>query len=186
MRRKKMPSLLERKEAMEKRLKAKKEKVLAKLKGSRPGDAIIELVAMLAAAAFVLAVMGLCCCGCALERSDPAARSNRATITLSVIAHGDNSMATGYITDGLLATADGEGAITQPSTQTAEQSPDLTVPGDALSAGITAAAHIGGKAIDAYSASKAASADGGGEPQTANSKLPTSPASCPGGNCEVK
>lgn len=182
--RKKMPSLLERKEAMEKRLKAKKEKVLAKLKGARPGDAIIELVAVVGVA-LGLAVMGLCC-GCAWERSDPAARSNRATFTLSVIAHGDNSTATGYITDGLLATADGEGTITQPSTLTTEQSPDLTMPADALSAGITAAAHIGGKAIDAYSASKAASADGGGGPQTANSKLQTSPASCPGGNCEVK
>ena len=133
------------------KLKAKKESVKAnlaakkaKIKGRFKSAA---LVALLSASA---ALFG----GCALERADPAARSNRAIYTLTVTAHGDNSTATAYIADGLMATADGEGAITQPSTLTTEQSPDVTVPGDALTAGIQAVGQVVGKGIDAYSASK--------------------------------
>ncbi len=110
--------------------------------------------------------------GCALERADPAARSNRAVYTITVTAHGDSSTASAYISDGLMATADGEGAITQPSTLTTEQSPDITVPGDAVSAGIQAVGHVAGKIIDAKAG-------------TASQTSQASQASqvCPGGNC---
>ena len=106
--------------------------------------------------------------GCSLERADPAARSNRATYTISVVAH-EGSNVNAYVGDGLMATADGEGAITQPSTLTTEQSPDITVPGDAVSAGIQAVGHVAGKIIDA----KAGKAS---QPATASQ-------ACPGGNC---
>ena len=62
----------------------------------------------------LLAALIVACCltsGCALERADPAARSNRAIYTITVTAHGDSSTATAYISDGLMATADGEGFI---------------------------------------------------------------------------
>lgn len=119
----------------------------------------------------LLAALLVACCvagGCALERADPAARSNRATYTISVVSR-EGSTATAYITDGLMATADGEGAITQPSTLTTEQSPDITVPGDAVSAGIQVAGKLAGKLIDA---------------KTGTASQPASASqACPGGNC---
>ena len=108
--------------------------------------------------------------GCSLERADPAARSNRAVYTITVTAHGDSSTASAYISDGLMATADGEGAITQPSTLTTEQSPDITVPGDAVSAGIQAVGHVAGKIIDAKAGKQATQAASASQ-------------ACPGGNC---
>ena len=122
----------------------------------------ILVLGLVLAASFLLG-------GCSLERADPAARSNRATYTISVVAR-EGSTATAYITDGLMATADGEGAITQPSTLTTEQSPDITVPGDAVSAGIQAVGHVAGKIIDAKAGKQAT------QPATAD-------AACPGGNC---
>jgi len=119
----------------------------------------ILVLGLVLAASFLLG-------GCALERADPAARSNRATYTISVVAR-EGSTATAYITDGLMATADGEGAITQPSTLTTEQSPDITVPGDAVSAGIQAVGHVAGKIIDAKAGKQATQAA----------------AACPDGNC---
>lgn len=131
-------------------IKAKKKAIKAKLaarkKQVKAKFGVASLVALLA---FVS--------GCALERADPAARSNRATYTISVVAR-EGSTATAYITDGLMASADGAGAVKQPSTLTTTQSPELTVPGDAVSAGIQAASHLVGKGIDAYTASKQASA----------------------------
>jgi hypothetical protein len=118
--------------------------------------------------------------GCAMERADPAARSNRATYTISIVAK-DGSTATAYIADGLMATADGEGAVSQPSTLTTEQSPDITVPGDAVSAGIQAVGHVTGKAIDAYSASKASQGTGNGG--TGNGGTACKDGSCKDGNC---
>ena len=124
----------------------------------------ILVLGLVLAASFILS-------GCALERADPAARSNRATYTISVVAR-EGSTATAYITDGLMATADGEGAITQPSTLTTEQSPDITVPGDAVSAGIQVAGKLAGKLIDAKT---------GTASQT--SQASQSSQACPGGNC---
>ena len=69
-----------------------------------------------------------------------------------------------------MATADGEGAITQPSTLTTEQSPDITVPGDAVSAGIQAVGHVAGKIIDAKAGKQSS------QPASASQ-------ACPGGNC---
>ena len=135
------------------------------------GTLHLLVLAVLFAAAMLFA-------GCAMERADPAARSNRATYTISIVAK-DGSTATAYIADGLMATADGEGAVSQPSTLTTEQSPDITVPGDAVSAGIQAIGHVTGKAIDAYSASKAKQAGG----------TACTDGSCTDGNCtdcEVK
>lgn len=133
------------KEKVKARVEAKKAAVKAKVAAKK-----IRIKSKLGALT-VLALM-LSLCGCAFERADPAARSNRAIYTITVTAHGDNSKASAYIKDGLMATADGEGAITQPSTQSAEQSPDVTVPGDVVSAGIQAVGHVAGKAIDAYAA----------------------------------
>lgn len=99
--------------------------------------------------------------GCSFERADPAARSNRTTYgAISLVASGDGSSCSLTIGDGTIASADGEGAITQPARQSAEQSPDITVPGDAVSAGISAVGHVAGKAIDAYAASKSSGASG--------------------------
>ena len=116
-------------------------------------------------------LLAACCIvgGCSLERADPAARSNRATYTISVVAHA-GSTAYATICDGLMATADGEGAITQPSTLTTEQSPDITVPGDAVSAGIQAVGHVAGKIIDAKAGKQATQAAQASQ-------------ACPGGNC---
>ncbi len=125
----------------------------------------ILVLGLVLAASFLLG-------GCALERADPAARSNRAVYTITVTAHGDSSTASAYITDGLMATADGEGAITQPSTLTTEQSPDITVPGDAVSAGIQAVDHVAGKIVDAKAAKAAAAAPAA-----------KATAACPHGNC---
>ena len=124
--------------------------------------------------------------GCAMERADPAARSNRATYTISIVAK-DGSTATAYIADGLMATADGEGAVTQPSTLTTEQSPDITVPGDAVSAGIQAVGHVVGKGIDAYAASKQ---NATGDCKTGDCKTGNCTdgncTDCTDGSCEVK
>lgn len=122
----------------------------------------ILVLGLVLAASFLLG-------GCALERADPAARSNRATYTISVVAR-EGSTAYATISDGLMATADGEGAITQPSTLTTEQSPDITVPGDAVSAGIQAVGHVAGKIIDAKAGKQSS------QPASAD-------AACPGGNC---
>ena len=120
----------------------------------------------LMALAIVVALIGG---GCALERSDPAARSNRATYTLTVNAS-EGSTVTAYVTDGLLATADGEGAITQPSTQTTTQSPEFAG-ADPISAGIAAVSNLGGKAIDAYAA------------KGAGDDAKTAAGGCEGGDC---
>ena len=95
---------------IKKNAKAKKSAVKAKI-----AERKAKLKAKFAALVALLCVglMG----GCALERADPAARSNRATYTIGVGAEG-GSTATAYISDGLMATADGEGAITQPATLT--------------------------------------------------------------------
>ena len=132
----------------------------------------ILVLGLVLAASFLLG-------GCALERADPAARSNRATYTISVVAR-EGSTAYATISDGLMATADGEGAITQPSTLTTEQSPDITVPGDAVSAGIQAVGHVAGKIIDA----KAGKAS---QPATADAACPDgncAPGACADGSCE--
>ena len=137
---------------------------------------------------FLVALFAICYClaGCALERADPAARSNRATYTISVVAEG-GSTATAYITDGLMATADGEGAITQPATLTTEQSPDVTVPGDAVTAGIQAIGHVTGKAIDAYTAKASGEKVEGQQTQGSTEKSATSdPHSAECADCEVK
>ena len=137
---------------------------------------------------FLVALFAICYClaGCALERADPAARSNRATYTISVVAEG-GSTATAYITDGLMATADGEGAITQPATLTTEQSPDVTVPGDAVTAGIQAIGHVTGKAIDAYTAKASGEKVEGQQTQGSAEKSATSdPHSAECADCEVK
>lgn len=122
----------------------------------------ILVLGLVLAASFLLG-------GCSLERADPAARSNRATYTISVVAH-EGSTAYATISDGLMATADGEGAIKQPSTLTTEQSPDITVPGDAVSAGIQAVGHVAGKIIDAKAGKQATQAASASQ-------------ACPGGNC---
>lgn len=117
----------------------------------RRGIASVLLTALAAA---------LLATGCALERADPAARSNRTTYgAISLVASGDGATVSLTIGDGTIASADGEGAITQPSTLTTEQSPDVTVPGDAVSAIASGVAHLGGKAIDAYTASAQNSKD---------------------------
>ena len=122
----------------------------------------ILVLGLVLAASFLLG-------GCSLERADPAARSNRATYTISVVAH-EGSTAYATISDGLMATADGEGAITQPSTLTTTQSPEITVPGDAVSAGIQAVDHVAGKIIDAKAGKQATQAAQASQ-------------ACPGGNC---
>lgn len=94
------------------------------------------------------------CGGCALERADPAARSNRAIYTITVTAHGDSSTASAYITDGLMATADGEGAITQPTTQTTTQNPEFSGGLDPVTAGINAVAGVAREGIKAYATGK--------------------------------
>lgn len=168
---------------IKKNAKAKKAAVKAKI-----AERKAKLKAKFAALVALLCV-GLLG-GCALERADPAARSNRATYTISVVAEG-GSTATAYISDGLMATADGEGAITQPATLTTEQSPDVTVPGDAVSAGIQAIGHVTGKAIDAYAAkasgekAKSAVESGGVKSGGVNSPTPNSPtaADCADGSC---
>ena len=142
-----------------------------------------EVSITLMRAAFLVALFTICYClaGCALERADPAARSNRATYTISVVAEG-GSTATAYISDGLMATADGEGAITQPATLTTEQSPDVTVPGDAVTAGIQAIGHVTGKAIDAYSA-KASGEKAKSQLGSDSVKGASDAGDCPDGNC---
>ena len=142
-----------------------------------------EVTITLMRAAFLVALFTICYClaGCALARADPAARSNRATYTISVVAEG-GSTATAYISDGLMATADGEGAITQPATLTTEQSPDVTVPGDAVTAGIQAIGHVTGKAIDAYAAKQGT---GNGERGTACTDGNCTTGACTDGNCEA-
>ena len=141
--------------------------------------------------AYLLAALALACAlggGCSLERADPAARSNRATYTITV-SRCDNSTVTAYVTDGLMATADGEGAITQPSTQTTRQDPEFAG-ADPVTAGINAAAHLGGKAIDAYAGAKGDGSGGecsggecsGGECADGSCDL----GGCSSGNCEVK
>ncbi len=133
------------------------------------------------AAALALAICGG---GCALERADPAARSNRATYTITV-SRCDNSTVTAYVTDGIMATADGEGAITQPSTQTTRQDPEFAG-ADPVTAGINAADHLGGKAIDAY-AGKSSDAKSGGECSggecSGGECADGSCSDCPGGEC---
>ena len=105
----------------------------------------------------VLAALALALGGCAFERADPAARSNRANYTITVTATG-GSTATAYISDGLMATADGAGAITQPSTQTTTQSPEFAGGADPISAGIRAIGSVATAGINAYTASKSGAA----------------------------
>ena len=161
---------------IKKNAKAKKAAVKAKI-----AERKAKLKAKFAALVALLCV-GLLG-GCALERADPAARSNRATYTISVVAEG-GSTATAYISDGLMATADGEGAITQPATLTTEQSPDVTVPGDAVTAGIQAIGHVTGKAIDAYAA-KASGEKAKSQLGSDSVKGASDAGACPDGNCEA-
>ena len=89
--------------------------------------------------------------GCA-EVADPAARSNRATITVTVSVNGDNSTGTGYVSDGLLASADGAGDQKADAKQT--QNPEISGAGmDPVSAGIAAAGKVAVAGINAYSKS---------------------------------
>lgn len=152
-----------------------------------------RLAAYLALALFAGA-LDVLVAGCSFDRADPAARSNRAMYTITVNAHGDNSTAMAYIRDGLMATADGEGTVSQPTSMTTEQSPDLTMPGDVASAVVSGVAHLGGKAIDAYAAKKGAKTgktDAGstGQGQTSegcvggNCAKTATAADCPDGNC---
>ena len=136
--------------------------------------------------AYLLAALALACAlggGCSFERADPAARSNRATYTITV-SRCDNSTVTAYVRDGLMATADGEGAITQPSTQTTRQDPEFAG-ADPVTAGINAAAHLGGKAIDAYAgkSSDAKSAKGDGSGGECGTGECSDGACCTGGEC---
>lgn len=163
---------------------AVKTKMAVKKAAVKARFAVAALVA-LDVAALVL------CDGCALERADPKARSGTATYTITVTAAGEGSTAYATITDGMMLAADGEGAVTQPSTLTTEQSPDITMPGDALSAGIQAVGHVVGKGIDAYTATHngASGASGDcpdgncGTGDCAGGKCLDSAANCPGGNC---
>ena len=141
-------------------------------------------ITVMRAALFValLIVAGLIA-GCALERADPAARSNRATYTISVVAEG-GSTATAYISDGLMATADGEGAITQPARQSAEQSPEVTVPGDAVTAGIQAVGHVVGKGIDAVAASQAAKTQSDANPTPTDANAECADCKDPAADCK--
>jgi len=147
-----------RRDALRQKLAAKKAAIKGKAKRMKKlfesacESGVLHLLVMAAVltAAYLLS-------GCAMERADPDARSNRATYTISVVAR-EGSSATAYIQDGLMATADGEGAITQPSTLTTEQSPDITVPGDALTAGIQTVGSLAGRAIDAHAARSQAAA----------------------------
>ena len=172
---------------MKTKLKAKMAAKKAAVKGKMAAKKAATKAKFAVAAFVALDIAALVLCdGCALERADPAARSNRAIYTITVTAHGDNSTAYTTIQDGLMATADGEGAITQPSTLTTEQSPDITVPGDAISAGIQAVGHVVGKGIDAYSASKnaeAAKCEGGNCSEGDCKDGNCTKGSCPDGNC---
>lgn len=132
----------------------------------------------------ITALVMLAASGCAMERADPAARSNRATYTITVNAAGGSTV-TAYVADGLMATADGEGAITQPSTLTTTQSPEITVPGDAVSAGIQAAGHVVGKIVDAKAA-KAADCPSGASPEAGCGNGGCQGGGCIDGNCAVK
>lgn len=114
--------------------------------------------------------------GCALDRADPAARSARATYgAISVVVSGDGSTCNLTIGDGALAAADGDGTVSQPTTQVTTQSPQITAPGDWISAGIGGLVNLIGKGIDAMgrgsSAAKAPAAGADG---------------CTGADCAVK
>ena len=129
----------------------------------------LSLVVLLAVT-FMLAAM-LSGCG-SLERGESAAKAARATYgAISLVASGDNSTCTLSMGDGALAAADGDGATEQKQSLATRQDPEFAG-GDPVTAGINAAAHLGGKAIDAYVGAKG---DGsGGE---------CSGGECTGGEC---
>ena len=120
---------------------------------------LLILLLCLAAGALLTGLLS----GCAMERADPAARSARATYgAITLVASGAGAKASLTIGDGAFTAADGEGNVTQPSTQTATQNPDLSGAAGGLSpigAGIAAATQIGGKLIDATKEVKAAKAN---------------------------
>ena len=138
---------------------------------------------MMAAAAAVAAILS----GCALERSDPAARSSRCTYgAITVTAGGEGS--TAYITfaegaGSALAAADGEGGVTQRTDQSAEQNPELTGGMDPVSAGITAAGKIGVAAIGAAGGSSGGDCKGGDCGEGACPGGDCGEGACPGGDC---
>ena len=118
--------------------------------------------------------------GCA-EVADPAARSNRATYTITCTASGDGAQCSAYITDGLMATADGEGAITQPSTQTQKPSTEISGGMDPIAAGIGAATKLGVAAINAASGGGDCKGGDCGEGDCKGGDC--GEGACPGGDC---
>ena len=120
--------------------------------------------------------------GCA-EVADPAARSNRATYTITLSVGGDGSTGTAYITDGLMATADGEGAITSDAKQTQKPSTEITGGLDPIAAGIGAAAKLGVAAINAASGGKACASGDCGECGSCKGGSCSEGGTCEGGSC---
>ena len=107
----------------------------------------------------VVALAALGGCG-TLERDDPSARSARSSYTFGNIQADNGSTVTITLGDGALAAADGDGAITQPSTTTTSVPTMFQTPAalDPVSMGISAIATLAGKGIDAYAAKQQATA----------------------------
>lgn len=121
---------------------------------------------MLVVVAALIAVAG---CG-TFERADPSARSARSSYTFGNIQADNGSTVKITLGDGAMAAADGDGAVSQPTTTTTSVPTSFQTGGlDPVSLGISAIANLAGKGIDAYAARQKA--------QAAND------ANCPNGNC---
>lgn len=147
------------------KLAAKRQKAKDKIKSKR-GTEMKKLIVIAAAAA-------LSGCG-TLERVDPAARSARASYTFGNIQADNGSTVKITLGDGAMAAADGDGAVSQPTTTTTSVPTTWQTGGlDPVTCGISAIANLASKGIDAYAANPKAAAT----PKVAD---------CPDGGCQLK
>ena len=134
-----------------------------------------------------LVAIAVAASGCALERADPSARSSRTTYgPITVVASGEGAKASLIMGDGATTAADGEGTISQPSTQTTTQNPDLSGAAGGLSpigAGIAAATQLGGKIVDATKEVKIAKENTKVKKAEAEKAKAEAQNNCPDGNC---
>ena len=99
------------------------------------------------------AIVTLAGCG-TFERADPSARSAKADYVFGNIQLDNGSSLTINLGDGAMAAADGEGAITQPTTTTTSVPTTFQTPAaiDPVTAGIQAVTSLASKGIDVYAA----------------------------------
>ena len=122
--------------------------------------------------------------GCGtFERADPSARSARASYTFGNIQADHGSTVNVTIGDGAMAAADGDGAVSQPTTTTTSVPTTFQTPAalDPVSMGISAIATLAGKGIDAYTATQQATA-ATAKPECTGGSC-SEPTQCSGGAC---